>query len=157
MTSKEKIRDIKSVINEFYHNEKCEGKLTECARKSWLVFQEYCDDIFQDLERLEELEKENKILEMSVKDTFDTSQEIIGELTEENNELKAIKKRISNNYDRLNRKRKKLEKAIEIMRNKKVNIHFLFLHKLEDYNLLVCNAYQLTKQEYELLKEVLGE
>ena len=55
MTSKEKIRDIKSVINEFYHNEKCEGRLTECARKSWLLFQEYCDDILQDLERLEAL------------------------------------------------------------------------------------------------------
>lgn len=60
MTSKEKTRDIKSVINEFYHNEKCEGRLTECARKSWLLFQEYCDDILQDLERLEALEKENK-------------------------------------------------------------------------------------------------
>lgn len=67
MTSKEKTRDIKSVINEFYHNEKCEGRLTECARKSWLLFQEYCDDILQDLERLEALEKENEKLKKALK------------------------------------------------------------------------------------------
>jgi hypothetical protein len=39
--------------------------------------------IKQDLERKEELEKENLILEQSVKDTYDTSQEIIADLKEE--------------------------------------------------------------------------
>ena len=58
-------------------------------------------------------------------------------------------------YCELQAENEKVKKAIEIMRNKKVNIFLLLLHKLEDYNLLVCKAYQLTQQEYDLLKEVL--
>ena len=44
--------------------------------------------IKQDLERLEELEKENQILKQSVKDTYDTSQEIIADLKDEKQKLK---------------------------------------------------------------------
>ena len=58
MTSKEKINSIKSVINEFYHDMKCKGKLTECANECWKEYQQFCEDIKQDLERLEMLEKE---------------------------------------------------------------------------------------------------
>jgi hypothetical protein len=94
MTSKEKIRDIKSVINEFYHNEKCEGRLTECARKSWLLFQEYCDDILQDLERLENLKKHNGRLTRKIQKLYDEHATLIGEasLLRSNNEalLKLI-------------------------------------------------------------------
>lgn len=57
--------------------------------------------------------------------------------------------------DKYQQENEKLKKAIEIMRNKKVNILFLFLHKLEDYNFLVWKKYQLTQEEYDLLKEVL--
>lgn len=55
--SLEKIRDIKSLINEFYQDE-----LTEGARKSWLCFKQYCDDIKQDLELLEQLKQQRDSL-----------------------------------------------------------------------------------------------
>lgn len=55
--SLEKIRDIKSLINEVYQDE-----LNEGARKSWLVFQQYCDDIKQDLELLEQLKQQRDSL-----------------------------------------------------------------------------------------------
>lgn len=39
MNSKEKIKNIKCLINEFYHDMKCKGKLSEDARKCWLSYQ----------------------------------------------------------------------------------------------------------------------
>ena len=62
MNSKEKINNIKSLINEFYHKEKCEGTLTECANNCWKSYQKDCDEIKQDLDRLEQLEEENQEL-----------------------------------------------------------------------------------------------
>lgn len=90
MTSKEKIRDIKSVINEFYHTEKCEGRLTECARKSWLLFQEYCDDILQDLELLEVLELSNKTLDQICETQHEENEKLI-------KENQGLKERLSKN------------------------------------------------------------
>lgn len=77
--SLEKIRDIKSLINEVYQDE-----LNEGARKSWLVFQQYCDDIKQDLELLEQLKQQRDSLainngELVVK---------VADLQKENQELK---------------------------------------------------------------------
>lgn len=138
MTSKEKIRDIKSVINEFYHNEKCEGKLTECARKSWLVFQEYCDDILQDIERLEVLEQENEHLKemLSIANYVGCgAEEKVWDLTQEN---------------------EKLKKAIEILKGK-LEVFETINSKVfntQEYCIL-CNR-KLTQQEYELLKEVIN-
>lgn len=66
MNSKEKIKNIKSVINEFYHTEKCEGRLTECANDCWKSYQKDCDEIKQDLDRLEQLEKENQELKEAI-------------------------------------------------------------------------------------------
>ena len=124
MTSKEKIRDIKSVINEFYHNEKCEGRLTECARKSWLLFQEYCDDILQALERLE-LEVHCKNNSIKILEAFHKSQ-IENYLQKENkllDELIICKQQI-----------KILKKALPY------------------YNIKVlCNAGRITEEELEIL------
>lgn len=136
MTSKEKIRDIKSVINEFYHNEKCEGRLTECARKSWLLFQEYCDDILQDLERLEALEKENKEIEELY-------------LNENKHWCETI--------DSLRKENEKLKKAFQILTQRiviKAHRNFLFGGRHLD---IANTTMKLTDEEYELLKEVLGE
>lgn len=58
----EKIRDIKALINEVYDDRKCQGELTEGARKSWLCFKQYCDDIKQDLELLEQLKQQRDSL-----------------------------------------------------------------------------------------------
>ena len=52
----QKIKDIKSLINEFYHDMKCRGLLTECARECWLSYQKDCDDIEKELEKLEKLQ-----------------------------------------------------------------------------------------------------
>lgn len=51
-------------------------------------------------------------------------------------------------------------KALEIIKNKEINIHALLLHlKRFDspagYNALVGEKYKLTQEEYDLLKEVL--
>ncbi len=87
-------------------------------------------------ERLEVLEQENKILKMSVKDTYDTGQEIIGELTQEN---------------------EKLKKAIEIIKNKlELEFNLDEYWKGVHYHLWSENGCEITQQEYELLKEVLG-
>ena len=129
MTSKEKIRDIKSVINEFYHNEKCEGKLTECARKSWLVFQEYCDDILQDIERLEEVKDE---LDMAI--TYNDS------LYQENEKRKKVLEILNDKFLLLTYENKVLGSySIEII----------------DMDKTICYM-PLDQQEYELLKEVLS-
>lgn len=53
-------------------------------------------------------------------------------------------------------------KALEILKNKEVNVHALFLHlkrfdSPDGYNVLVGTKYQITQEEYELLKEVLKD
>ena len=51
-------------------------------------------------------------------------------------------------------------KALEILKNKEINVHALFLHlkrfdSPDGYNVLVGTKYQITQEEYDLLKEVL--
>ena len=49
----------------------------------------------------------------------------------------------------------KIKKALEIIKNKWVNIEVLIQSKtLDDYNTTLC-VHDLTKKEYDLLKEVL--
>ena len=87
--------------------------------------------------KLETLENENQILEMSVKDTFDTSQEIIYELQQENEKLKI---------------------AIFVVYMKNVDLELLKdCCNLKTYNNRVNFLRELTQQEYDLLKEVLGD
>lgn len=54
---------------------------------------------------------------------------------------------------------KELE-ALEILKNKEVNVHALLLHlkrfdKPDGYNVLVGTKYQITQEEYNILKEAL--
>lgn len=51
-------------------------------------------------------------------------------------------------------------KALEIIKNKEINVHALFLHlkrfdKPDGYNVLVGTKYQITQEEYDILKEEL--
>lgn len=51
-------------------------------------------------------------------------------------------------------------KALEIIKNKEINVHALFLHlkrfdKPDGYNVLVGTKYQITQEEYDILKEVM--
>ena len=57
MNSREKINSIKCVINGFYHDMKCKGNLTECANECWKEYQQFCEDIKKNLDRLEILQK----------------------------------------------------------------------------------------------------
>ena len=112
--------------------------------KNWI--DELYQTIKQDLKRLEDLE--GVWLKEEWCEGVHLNAESLKSLLKYNEEL------FEKNLE-LDKENEKLTKAIEIIKNKKVNIHFLFLHKLEDYNRLVCNAYQLTQEEYDLLKEVL--
>lgn len=99
MNSLEKIRDIKALINEVYDDRKCQGELTEGARKSWLCFKQYCDDIKQDLERLEEINKvwnDNEPME-----SVDINDEHLQELYDYINKLEKENEKLKQQRDRL--------------------------------------------------------
>lgn len=127
MNSKEKIKNIKSVINEFYHTEKCEGRLTECANDCWKSYQKDCDEIEQDLDRLKKLEKEHQKL----KKIFKKRAELCSEFSE---------------YTR------QYEKALDFLMDK-----FKLELKGNRLYFLYNNQYfELNKEEEKLLKEVFG-
>lgn len=101
----------------------------------------------QSLDRLEQLEKERQEVEawLSSKET-NTFDEI----------ATMIKK--ANDYDVLIVKYNKLEKALDILISKKVDVNHLKRTKdFNGYNRIrqFYNADYLTEEEYELLKEVL--
>ena len=91
----------------------------------------------QDLDRLEQLEKENQELVVNK----NVAQGIAIKLKEEN---------------------AKLKQAFEILKDKNVDIYeFLESKNVVDYNNLTWSTYdfcgdELTEEEYKLLKEVLG-
>ena len=101
-------------------------------------FQEWCDIIKQDLDRLEKLEKGNKILREKV------------------NHFKNVKNRYRRNEKFVEKENAKLKKTIEILKD-----YFeiwLNYEEEEIFGGFEINGYhQINKQEYELLKEVLGK
>ena len=143
MNSKEKIKNIKSVINEFYHTEKCEGRLTECANDCWKSYQKDCDEIKQDLDRLEQLEKENQELKEHSTELFDRCALLtlkVEQLKQENQNLKEVMK---------NRE----EVAIELI--KAITILKLVSSLNCDKTLETERHFlRLTQEAYELLKRV---
>lgn len=92
MNSKEKIKNIKSVINEFYHKEKCEGRLTECANDCWKSYQKVCDEIEQDLDRLKQLEKELKQTKLNFRNSQTHSKNCYKKLKEKYTRLERAYK-----------------------------------------------------------------
>ena len=64
MTSKDYIKDIQMFINEAYSDKE---PLQENQIKSKRVFNDYCNEIKQDLDRLEKLEKTIELLKARVK------------------------------------------------------------------------------------------
>ena len=121
MTSKEALEELKDYLI------KPINKSSEF--NEWVI--EIYDTIKQDLERKEQLEKENKELKEKYKHRAETSHEL----------CEALK-----NY----------EKAIEIIKLTKVDTLLLLRTKsLKEYN-SQYELNKLTQQEYELIKEVLG-
>ena len=136
MNSKEKIKNIKCLINEFYHDIKCKGELSEDARKCWLSYQKDCDDIEQDLVNYEVLKEEhNKTIENTYK-LSKTYEKINKELEEEN---------------------AKLKKVIEILK-RFVTISYCRNEETNKWDIPVMYSFgfseKITQEEYELLKEV---
>ena len=161
MTSKEALEKIEQYIT----NEK--GRLC-------FFIKLYCGTIKQDLERLEainnvwhknepmesvdinanhlkelynyinKLQQENQILKQSVKDTYDTGQEIISELTQENEKLKKVIEI--------------LKKIVSIpLEDDFAKVKIDKETKEETHYYALSIKYLIDEQEYELLKEVLGE
>ena len=135
MTSKEKIIDIRYLIMEHYNDKQ---PLEDYQKASRNCFFRYCDEIKQDLERLEKLEKVVKKLEF------------------ENNALKlGIDLDLS---AKLFSKNKKLKQAIEILKSK---IELPLENDFDVVNKDDIHLYRLrikcliNEEEYELLKEVL--
>ena len=113
------------------------------------------EEILNDLE-------ENEVLKQSVKDTYDSSQEIIFDLKKENQELKdenyKLKRELNNidyDFDKLEDEIIKLKKAIEILKRDfqfKIEDNFLWIY--DDY-FGALESLSLTEEEINLLKEVL--
>lgn len=90
-------------------------------------------------------------------------QKNVNELKKENQELKDTNMKYAKLIDDFQTKNMRLEKAIEIIKNKGIDYHSISTIKqskdYEDYLDLVKNlitvVFKLTKGEYELLKEVL--
>lgn len=98
--------------------------------------------ISQDLDRLE---------------TFDyiTKQNV--ELREKVNHFKNVKNRMRRNCKFYEKENTKLKKIINILKIKRVSIHILLnTNSVGEYNFCVNYDQLLTQEEYELLKEVLG-
>lgn len=93
----------------------------------------FYDIIKQDLEKLEELEKEYEKLKERYKHRAETSNDLCKEV-------------------------RQYEKAFEIIKEKKVDIPKLLANDFNNYNALAVffGFKQLTQEEYELLKEVLN-
>lgn len=101
---------------------------------------EFINIIKQDLQRKEQLEKENQ------------------DLKERNIFIKTVNKNALNEMRNLIDEKHKLKKAIEILAAKRVNIDYLLnSSECPTYNFYADDFSDLTQQEFELLKEVLGE
>ena len=77
-------------------------------------------------------------------------------LEKENEALKLSRESIKNNYvqlvDKLVKENSKLKKVIEILINKEVVINWIMTDSLEMYNAGLFKEYQLTQEEYDLLR-----
>ena len=129
MNSKECLYEILCMLN---HEE-----VDECDKKGLLRI------IKQDLDKLEQLEKENQELKKTLNKTRKMGLEIIEEKEQLSNELHKL-----NCYRNIELNEiTKLKKALDILKEKiKLNTYYLSLVEYDD---------GLTIEEYELLKEVL--
>ena len=129
MNSKECLYEILCMLN---HEE-----VDECDKKGLLRI------IKQDLDKLEQLEKENQELKETLNKTRKMGLEIIEEKEQLSNELHKL-----NCYRNIELNEiTKLKKALDILKEKnKLNTYYLSLVEYDD---------GLTIEEYELLKEVL--
>ena len=104
-------------------------------------YRRFCDSTTYIMKDKEIIEKELKRLE-ELEKAFDSLAK------DDEKAKKLLSKEIEKN------------RALEIIKNKEINVHALFLHlkrfdKPDGYNVLVGTKYQITQEEYGILKEVL--
>lgn len=142
MTSKEALNEIRR--DGVFAKESINGFVVD--KKKTMDFDSYCQVILQALERLEQLEKENQ------------------ELKDEIEKESKLSTRATKAYLEKNAENEKLEKAISILKDK---FELELINEELHFNTYECDTreihelydewfYNLTQQEYELLKEVLG-
>ena len=121
------------------------SKIGITSNENAKILKDYYKLILKDLNRLEKLEEENKQL----KAKLDRSLPRL-----------VIRNTLDNVLPSLEEENEKLKQALDILKDKLVNIDMLILSfqidiGRESYNACVEEPYQLTQEEYDLLKEVL--
>ena len=168
MNSKEKLNSIESLINEFYHDMKCKGILSDCANECWKEYQQFCEDIKQDLERLEKLEEENASLHTKCEslhtkcESLQSENEIWKKAIENSNKAYDVLMQNSNiQFLNQNQEIFKLKKVIEILKSYDLKVEYVegyytqpIIKFNHTYNEGVVG---ITIEEFELLKEYLDD
>ena len=95
----------------------------------------FIDEVVEENAKLKEIEELKEELQIA-KDNY-----------------KSLEWHNNNQYELLN----KYKKAIDIAKRKKVNIFSIQMLIYEDYNKTVVKEDELTKEEYDLLKEMLSD
>ena len=131
------------------------GKNESLHKVNLEVFEEMANKVIKELDSIEELKKQNELLQMEVNDTYSSSQDIIYELNEAIQQLKINKNLAQALAINFQKENEKLKKAIEILKDKisiSVNRTVVWFETEKGCVILKID----TQQEYELLKEVLG-
>ena len=102
---------------------------------------------------IDEVVEENANLKEIVKELKEIIKDLKEELEIAKDNYKCLEWHNDNQYILLNH----YKKAIDIAKRKKVNIFSIQLLSYEDYNKTVVKEDELTKEEYDLLKEVFGD
>ena len=156
MTSKEALERLCKV--KIYQKE---GSAYDYLGKE--IYKEEINIIKQDLERLEQLEKDNKLLD----ETIEADDNIIQKLIKANQMLKDKDKELLKDFRKAIDIAQKYKKAIEILKrelfidfedcSKTTKNYFIHLRENEyqsyDYAIIILH----NKKEYELLNEVLKD
>lgn len=139
MQSKEALQQLNNFISREKHiNSERNKTINECI-----------NTIKQDLERLEVLEKENIELQLQLEQLEDSAKIRMQQADEYATILKE-------KYLDLKQENEKLKKALEIIKNKlELEFNLDEYWKGVHYHLWSENGCEITKQEYELLKEVI--
>lgn len=130
--------------------------ITRIVDRNGEVIYDFTDTIDAIKNKINTLEKENQELKETLNKTRKMGLEIIKEKEQLSNELYKL-----NCYRNIELNEiTKLKKAIEILKVKKIDkFELKFSYSVNEYNIMARNSDfdELTKEEYELLKEVFGD
>lgn len=114
-------------------------------------------EILKDFEELKELNQFNYKSVKCEEHNYKLLENEYIKLEKENEKLKERYKHRAETSNDLCKEVRQYEKAIEILKIKRVSIHILLeTNSVAEYNFCVDYNQLLTQEEYELLKEVLG-